>query len=180
MRVVLTGLAALLLITAGCARVHRIDPTSRSIEDLNASAKNRRVTIKLTDGRTRVGDRLIARSDTVSWYDIDRITGRYAVPTSQVHKVSVKVRGRGMGRGALWGLAAGGVVGGAVFAGLTADTEFGPMFGLLLGGGLSAAIGAGIGAAVGFFMGDKEEYIFEGTQESPANESVAPPGSSGG
>jgi hypothetical protein len=174
MRVRLAAVAAVLLITTGCARVHHIDPASSSstFESLNNTAEHRRSTIEFTDGRTRVGDHLRARSDTVSWYDVDRVTGRYAVPTSQIHKISVKERGKGLGRGLLWGLGTGVAVGGTLGS-VSSASEISTV--VILAAGVCGAVGTGIGAIVGFIVGDKEEYIFEGAERDPSDEAASPP-----
>jgi hypothetical protein len=167
MRVLFIGLAALLLTATGCVRVYRVDPTSgpSSFRDLNGATEHHRSWIELTDGRIRTGDRMHASGDTVSWYGVDSATRRYAVPTTQVHKIRVKKHGRGMGHGALWGLAVGGILGSAVGASTMSDKEWGWEGGAVILGGFSAGVGAGAGALLGLILGDRDEYVFQRSAE---------------
>ena len=179
MRVLAAVMAAVMLITAGCAGVHYVDPDSQDLEDVNQMSRHRFVKVELKDGRTRAGHRLQARSDTVSWYERDATQEkRHAVPTSTVRKIQVKKIAVGMGKGVLWGLAIGGGLGAAIGGTATADSEFGPVFGVIILGGLGGAVGAGVGALTGLLMGDREEFILERVHRGEAD-NVLPPKASG-
>ncbi len=164
MRTLMLVLAVIAAAAAGCVSVQTVDPTSGGapFENLNRAVEHRRAIIEFVDGTSRAGDRLSARADSVVWYDANRVGGRRAVPTTQVHMISVLKHGWSMGRGVLFGFVGGAVAGAVIGGSMSAETDLTMIFGAILGVLPGAAIGMGVGAAIGMVLADREDYVLVG------------------
>jgi hypothetical protein len=161
MRALTVVLSVVVVAAAGCVSVRTVDPTSGAdpFAALNRAAVHRRAIVEFVGGRSQAGDRLSARADSVVWYDPDRVSGRHAVPTAQVSKISILKRGWSVGRGVLFGLVGGTLAGAVIGGSMAAETDLTIIFGAIIGAAPGAAIGTGAGAVLGLIFADREEYV---------------------
>jgi len=166
---------AVLIMLAGCTRVHPCDPRdpSVSLNEVNRIIDARRVRVSLLDGTWTHADhvsvaadsvRLTARGTPQQLEDHPRTIG-HAVATSEVEAITMSNRPRGALQGGLWGLGIAATVG--FVAGISSgggEFGFGGSISAVESGALGAfvcgAIGALAGVVVGVISGSNDVYDF--------------------
>ncbi|MCK4410473.1 MAG: hypothetical protein KAW67_10320 [Candidatus Eisenbacteria sp.] len=164
MRPRLVTVVVLVSLLTGCATVREVDLDSSGsgLDEINAAAKRKQISVELISGGTRSGLKLDVGPDTTCWTEGDTSwlrqgdEDRVCVPTSDVRKITVHKRlngcllGGGIGLGA--GLAA---TAAACFAIAMDPSVDGSDMGLaaiylgIIGGGVGSVVGAVVGVSRG-------------------------------